>query len=127
MAKTAAALPCPQEHCLLGAVWQPAQHGSRAVQGTQASLSYLLRCRQQSALSVDSARNEDTLNTYLFQLVKAGRVCEACSTCMEAGQPWRAASLQGGGMFGPIPLGIVLHDELELSLLWQIHPVSMMS
>lgn len=64
-------------------------------------------CRENSALTPDSTRNEAALNAYLFQLVKAGRVSEASSTCEEAGQPWRAAALQGGGSYGPIPLGKV--------------------
>lgn len=70
-----------------------------------ASKCHVFLCRQKSSLTPDSTRNEDALNAYLFQLVKAGRVREACSTCLEAGQPWRAASLQGGGPNGPIPLG----------------------
>ena len=63
--------------------------------------------RQKSSLTPDSTRNEDALNAYLFQLVRAGRVREACTTCVEAGQPWRAAALQGGGLNGPTPLGEV--------------------
>jgi nuclear pore complex protein Nup107 len=34
-----------------------------------------------------------------------GRVAEALELCRECGQPWRAASLGGGGAFGPTPLG----------------------
>ncbi len=61
--------------------------------------------RQKAALARDSSRDEDALNTYLFQLVKAGRISEAAKTCEECGQPWRAASLLGGGPNGPVPLG----------------------
>lgn len=34
-----------------------------------------------------------------------GRVAEARALCQECGQPWRAASLGGGGGWGPTPLG----------------------
>ena len=64
-----------------------------------------LCCRQKAALQRDSSRDEDALNAYLFELIKAGRVSAAAETCVECGQPWRAASLLGGGPFGPIPLG----------------------
>lgn len=63
-------------------------------------------CRQKASLATDSSRDEQALNTYLFELVKAGRISEAATTCMECGQPWRAASLLGGGPFGPTPLGV---------------------
>ena len=62
-------------------------------------------CRQKAALARDSSRDEDALNGYLFELVKAGRISEAAKTSVECGQPWRAASLLGGGPNGPTPLG----------------------
>ena len=63
--------------------------------------------RQKASLAPNSSRDEDTLNSYLFELVKAGQISEAAQTCMECGQPWRAASLLGGGPYGPEPLGTV--------------------
>ncbi|KAL3133860.1 hypothetical protein ABBQ32_008326 [Trebouxia sp. C0010 RCD-2024] len=61
--------------------------------------------RQRASLQRDSGRDEDALNAYLFEFVKAGRVSEAAETCAACGQPWRAASLLGGGPNGPLPLG----------------------
>ena len=62
-------------------------------------------CRQKAALKRDSSRDEDALNGYLFELVKAGRISQAARTCVDCGQSWRAASLLGGGPNGPTPLG----------------------
>ena len=62
-------------------------------------------CRQEASLARDSSRDEDALNAYLFELVKAGRISEAAKACVDCGQPWRAASLLGGGPNGTIPLG----------------------
>lgn len=64
--------------------------------------------RQRASLQRDSGRDEDALNAYLFDLVKAGRVSEAAETCAACGQAWRAASLLGGGPNGPLPLGMLL-------------------
>ena len=41
----------------------------------------------------------------LWALVRAGRLAEARTLCTQTGQAWRAASLGGGGAFGPTPLG----------------------
>ena len=70
----------------------------------RAVMKYMLS-RQKASLAPNSSRDEDTLNSYLFELVKAGQISEAAKTCMECGQPWRAASLLGGGPYGPEPLG----------------------
>lgn len=61
--------------------------------------------RQKAALKRDSSRDEDALNGYLFELVKAGHISQAARTCVDCGQSWRAASLLGAGPNGPTPLG----------------------
>ncbi|PSC76457.1 nuclear pore complex NUP107 isoform B [Micractinium conductrix] len=61
--------------------------------------------RQHKALHADDAKDEERLAARLFRLLRAGRVAEACQLCEAVGQPWRAASLGGGGVHGALPLG----------------------
>ncbi|KAL0028314.1 hypothetical protein WJX79_009606 [Trebouxia sp. C0005] len=76
--------------------------------------------RQKAALKRDSSRDEDALNGYLFELVKAGRISQAARTCTDCGQSWRAASLLGGGPNGPTPLGPAAQQQRGVKALEQL-------
>lgn len=61
--------------------------------------------RQQANLHPDNEKDEERLSRVIWRLVKGGRFARAARACIVAGQPWRAASLAGGGPHGPLPLG----------------------
>ena len=46
----------------------------------------------------------------LCRVLRVGRVSEARQLCEAVGQPWRAASLGGGGAAGPLPLGAAAEE-----------------
>ncbi|KAL4422844.1 hypothetical protein ABPG75_009041 [Micractinium tetrahymenae] len=66
--------------------------------------------RQHKALQADDATDEERLAARLFRLLRAGRMTEARHLCEAVGQPWRAASLGGGGAQGPLPLGAAAEE-----------------
>ncbi|KAL4448847.1 hypothetical protein ABPG77_007564 [Micractinium sp. CCAP 211/92] len=66
--------------------------------------------RQHKALQADDAKDEERLAARLFRLLRAGRMTEARQLCEAVGQPWRAASLGGGGAQGPLPLGAAAEE-----------------
>jgi len=66
--------------------------------------------RQKARLDVDNTKDEDRLLRMVWRLVRGGRIARAASACEHAGQPWRAASLSGGGLHGPLPLGSAAED-----------------
>ena len=49
----------------------------------------------------------------------AGRVSAARRLCEEVGQPWRAASLGGGGAQGPVPLAAAADEADEPEAAWE--------
>lgn len=61
--------------------------------------------RQQKSLAHENVQSQDKLILHVFELIRGGRLVDACQLCREAGQPWRAASLAGGGEAGPVPVG----------------------
>ena len=78
------------------------------------TLSRLPSCRKSRRHPVSRAHqprvlspscNEVSAGNHGFPPIRAGRVAAAAALCREAGQPWRAASLSGGGGWGPTPLG----------------------
>lgn len=66
--------------------------------------------RQKARLDVDNTKDEDRLLRMVWRLVRGGRIARAAAACEHAGQPWRAASLSGGGLHGPLPLGSAAED-----------------
>ncbi|MEW5303207.1 MAG: hypothetical protein WDW36_005920 [Sanguina aurantia] len=62
--------------------------------------------RQMRSLHPDNAKAEARLMQRMWELIRAGRVAEACGLCTQVGQPWRAASLSGCGAWGPLPVGM---------------------
>lgn len=67
---------------------------------------------QRRRLDPDNSRDEQRLLSQLFRLLRAGRLSAARALCKAVGQPWRAASLGGGGGQGPVPLGAAA-DEAD--------------
>jgi len=61
--------------------------------------------RQRRPLYSENTADEERILGRLWRLVRAGRIAEAQALCRDCGQPWRAASLGGGGQWGPTPLG----------------------
>lgn len=61
--------------------------------------------RQRRALHSENTADEERILSRLWRLIRAGRVAEAQALCRESGQSWRAASLAGGGRWGPTPVG----------------------
>jgi hypothetical protein len=66
--------------------------------------------RQKARLDIDNTKDEDRLVRMVWRLVRGGRIARAAAACEHAGQPWRAASLSGGGLHGPLPLGSAAED-----------------
>ncbi len=62
--------------------------------------------RQHRALQRDNARDEQRIMQYIWRLVRAGKLDAARQLCVDCGQSWRAASLDGGGHGGPVPVGV---------------------
>ena len=61
--------------------------------------------RERGCINGDNAKDEERLSKVLWRLLRSGRLYQAAQVCEFAGQPWRAASLTGYGMYGPLPLG----------------------
>jgi len=61
--------------------------------------------REHGRINGDNAKDEERLSKVLWRLLRSGRLYQAAHVCDFAGQPWRAASLTGYGMYGPLPLG----------------------
>ena len=59
------------------------------------------------SVAAENEQAELRICAAMFKLVRSGRLADAVQLCRDAGQPWRAASLAGGGKDGPCPLGFV--------------------
>eukprot|EP00887_Chlorella_sp_A99_P007315 scaffold2.g7315.t1 len=66
--------------------------------------------RQRRRLDPDNAKDEERLLSQVFRLLRAGRLTAARQLCESVGQPWRAASLGGGGAQGPVPVGAAAEE-----------------
>lgn len=69
--------------------------------------------REQAKISADNAKDEERLAKIIWRFVKSGRLSEAARVCQYVGQPWRAVSLTGYGMHGPLPLGASAEEADE--------------
>lgn len=61
--------------------------------------------RENGSINGDNAKDEERLSKVIWRLLRSGRLHQAARVCEYAGQPWRAASITGYGMYGPLPLG----------------------
>ena len=77
----------------------------------------LLLYRTEACLTELDAANEARLLHRVWQRLRAGRVDDACQLCAQCSQHWRAASLGGAGLWGPMPLGEL--KQLSFSLVLQ--------
>lgn len=82
----------------------PLHPGFPAVLLISESLGWLVRQRRKWANP--DAKDSKRITERVWQLIRGGRIAEACDMCRQCGQSWRAASL-GGGYQGPTPLGNV--------------------
>ncbi|CAG0907910.1 unnamed protein product, partial [Cyprideis torosa] len=57
--------------------------------------------RSGKRLHDEDARDDETLITHILYLIRRGRLSEAQDLCRAAGQPWRAAILEGGMLYDP--------------------------
>lgn len=69
--------------------------------------------REQAKISADNAKDEERLAKIIWRFIKSGRLHDAARVCQYVGQPWRAVSLTGYGMHGPLPLGVTAEDADE--------------
>jgi len=61
--------------------------------------------RELSRINIDNEKDEERLCKALWRFLRSGRMQQAAELCQHVGQPWRAASLTGYAMHGPLPLG----------------------
>ncbi|EFN51202.1 hypothetical protein CHLNCDRAFT_141164 [Chlorella variabilis] len=66
--------------------------------------------RQHKAVQADDGKDEERVMARVFALMRAGRMGQARQLCEAVGQPWRGASLGGGGGHGPLPLGVAAKE-----------------
>ncbi|KAH8810389.1 nuclear pore protein 84/107 [Flagelloscypha sp. PMI_526] len=64
-------------------------------------------------LAQDDVASDQLLFQILYQLIRAGRLDEAYEVCERSHQPWRAASLRGGLLFGWPRIARLAGAELE--------------
>lgn len=67
--------------------------------------------RQGKSIDPDNARDEERLMAYAWRLLRAGKLDAVRQLCADCGQPWRAASLAGGGAQGPVPVGAAAQEQ----------------
>ena len=103
-------------------VWQEtkgklgAGPAARALGATSAATSLVTQLdpdattRQKARLDVDNTKDEERLMRMVWRFVRGGRIGQAAAACEFAGQPWRSASLTGGGPHGALPLGAAAED-----------------
>ena len=55
--------------------------------------------RQDRKLADSDHQDEQTLMKHLFTCIRAGQVAEAQELCVNMGEPWRAASIEGWKLY----------------------------
>ncbi|KAK9868324.1 hypothetical protein WJX84_000355 [Apatococcus fuscideae] len=66
--------------------------------------------REGKDLAEEDAKQEGRLTAHLFRLLRCGRLHTASQLARQVSQPWRATSMAGGGLYGPLPLGQAAWD-----------------
>ena len=81
-------------------------------ESTSASIHQLhaAGCREGKDLAEEDAKQEGRLTAHLFRLLRCGRLHTASQLACQVSQPWRATSMAGGGLYGPLPLGQAAWD-----------------
>ncbi|GIL72309.1 hypothetical protein Vretimale_3986 [Volvox reticuliferus] len=61
-------------------------------------------------LHPSNAKSQERIMARVWQLLRAGKLHAAQEVCDNVGQPWRAAALGGGGLYGALPVGQTAED-----------------
>ncbi|EFJ43078.1 hypothetical protein VOLCADRAFT_96758 [Volvox carteri f. nagariensis] len=61
-------------------------------------------------LHPSNARSQERILARVWQWMRGGNLVEGGDLCRQVGQPWRAAALGGGGLYGAVPVGIVAEE-----------------
>ncbi|GLI68609.1 hypothetical protein VaNZ11_013082 [Volvox africanus] len=61
-------------------------------------------------LHPSNAKSQERILARVWQLLRAGELQAAQEVCDNVGQPWRAAALSGGGLYGVLPVGQIAED-----------------